>query len=99
MRVAVCEYGAGNLRSVLAAFGRLGADAFATCTPTDVLSADLAVLPGVGSAASAMKGLRDAGLDHAHSTSGGESSEWYVPIVCPAHPFRSGGACQSAWMT
>ena len=65
MRVAVCEYGAGNVRSVLAAFRRLGADAGATRDPAEVLSADLAVLPGVGSAASAMDGLRQAGLDDA----------------------------------
>jgi imidazole glycerol phosphate synthase glutamine amidotransferase subunit len=65
VRVAVCEYGAGNVRSVLAAFRRLGADAGVSREPADVLSADLAVLPGVGSAASAMDGLRQAGLDDA----------------------------------
>ena len=65
MRVAVCDYGAGNVRSVLAAFRRLGAEPWATRDPDDVLEADLAVLPGVGSAASAMEGLRGAGLDEA----------------------------------
>jgi imidazole glycerol phosphate synthase glutamine amidotransferase subunit len=65
VKVAVCDYGAGNVRSVLAALGRLGADARATRDPADVLAADLAVLPGVGSAASAMAGLRAAGLDEA----------------------------------
>lgn len=64
-RVAVCDYGAGNVRSVLAAFRRLGAEARPTRDPEDVLDADLAVLPGVGSAASAMAGLRAAGLDAA----------------------------------
>ena len=68
MRVAICDYGAGNVRSVLAAFGRLGADARPTRDPAEVLSADVAVLPGVGSAASAMLGLRDAGLDAALRT-------------------------------
>jgi imidazole glycerol phosphate synthase glutamine amidotransferase subunit len=63
--VAVCDYGAGNLRSVIAAFGRLGAEAFATRDPDDVLTADLAVLPGVGSAASAMRGLHRRDLDTA----------------------------------
>jgi imidazole glycerol-phosphate synthase subunit HisH len=56
--VAVCDYGAGNVRSVEIAFRRLGA-----MVVTDVAAADLAVLPGVGSAASAMNGLRDRGLD------------------------------------
>jgi imidazole glycerol phosphate synthase glutamine amidotransferase subunit len=65
VKVAVCSYGAGNVRSVLAAFGRLGADARATSRPADVAAADLAVLPGVGSAASAMVGLGERGLDDA----------------------------------
>ena len=65
MNVAVCAYGAGNLRSVVAAFRRLGANAFATSNATDVVGADLAVLPGVGSAATAIAGLRERGLDDA----------------------------------
>ena len=65
MKVAVCAYGAGNVRSVVAAFGRLGTDAHVTSNPADVAAADLAVLPGVGSAASAMAGLRERGLDDA----------------------------------
>jgi imidazoleglycerol phosphate synthase glutamine amidotransferase subunit HisH len=61
--VAVCDYGAGNVRSVLASLRRLGAEARSTRDPSEVLVADLVVLPGVGSAASAMAGLREAGLD------------------------------------
>jgi imidazole glycerol-phosphate synthase subunit HisH len=64
VKVAVCEYGAGNVRSVVAAFRRLGATATTTSSPADVAAADLAVLPGVGSAASAMAGLRIRGLDN-----------------------------------
>jgi len=53
--VAIARYGAGNVRSVELAFARLGAE------PTDDLEgADLVVLPGVGSARSAMDGLGDA---------------------------------------
>ena len=44
-RVAVCDYGAGNTRSVVIAFRRLGAVARSTTTRTRA-SADLAVLPG-----------------------------------------------------
>jgi imidazole glycerol phosphate synthase glutamine amidotransferase subunit len=58
VRVAVCDYGAGNTRSVEIAFARLGAE-----LTDDVAGADLAVLPGVGSARSAMEGLRARGLD------------------------------------
>ncbi|MET0560411.1 MAG: imidazole glycerol phosphate synthase subunit HisH [Gaiellaceae bacterium] len=65
MNVAVCDYGAGNVRSVVAAFRRLGADVSVTSSAADIEAADLAVLPGVGSAASAMKGLRERGLDEA----------------------------------
>jgi imidazole glycerol phosphate synthase glutamine amidotransferase subunit len=65
MKVAVCDYGAGNVRSVLAAFARLGAGVCVAETPEEVAAADLAVLPGVGSAASAMTVLRERGLDEA----------------------------------
>jgi glutamine amidotransferase len=60
VRIAVCDYGAGNTRSVELAFARLGAS-----FTDDVAAADLAVLPGVGSARSAMDGLRLRGLDEA----------------------------------
>jgi imidazole glycerol phosphate synthase glutamine amidotransferase subunit len=58
MKVAVCDYRAGNIRSVEIAMRRLGAELV-----DDVATADLAVLPGVGSAASAMAELRRQGLD------------------------------------
>jgi imidazole glycerol phosphate synthase glutamine amidotransferase subunit len=60
VNVAICGYGAGNVRSVEIAFRRLGA----TITG-DVAGADLAILPGVGSARAAMAGLRDRGHDAA----------------------------------
>jgi imidazole glycerol-phosphate synthase subunit HisH len=58
VRVAICEYGAGNVRSVEIAFKRLGAE-LTDC----VYDADLAVLPGVGSARAAMAGLKARGHD------------------------------------
>jgi imidazole glycerol phosphate synthase glutamine amidotransferase subunit len=60
--VALCDYGAGNVRSVQVALGRLGAQAVATDDPAVVREADLAVLPGVGSAASAMAALEKSGV-------------------------------------
>jgi phosphoribosyl-ATP pyrophosphohydrolase len=63
--VAVCDYGAGNVLSVLFAFARLEADVCVADTPAAIATADLAVLPGVGSAASAMAVLRERGLDQA----------------------------------
>ena len=68
MKVAVCDYGAGNVRSVLAAFARLDTDVCIAETPDAIAAADLAVLPGVGSAASAMAVLRERGLDEALRT-------------------------------
>lgn len=63
--VRIAEYGAGNTLSVEVAFRRLGADVAVTGEPDEIAGAGLAVLPGVGSAASAMEGLRDRGLDRA----------------------------------
>ena len=60
VKVAVCDYRAGNIRSVEIALRRLGAEIV-----DDVAGADLAVLPGVGSARSAMHEVRDQGLDEA----------------------------------
>jgi imidazole glycerol phosphate synthase glutamine amidotransferase subunit len=60
VKVAICGYGAGNVRSVEIAFRRLGAE-----VTDDVAAADLAVLPGVGSARAAMDGLRERGHDAA----------------------------------
>jgi imidazole glycerol phosphate synthase glutamine amidotransferase subunit len=59
VKVAICEYGAGNVRSVEIAFRRLGAELV-----DDAYAADLAVLPGVGAARAAMEGLRARGHDH-----------------------------------
>jgi glutamine amidotransferase len=58
VKVAIADYGAGNVRSVALAFGRLGAE-----LTDDLGAADLAVLPGVGSARAAMAGLRRSGHD------------------------------------
>jgi imidazole glycerol-phosphate synthase subunit HisH len=62
VKVAICDYGAGNVRSVQVALGRLGAEANATSDPDVLLAADLAVLPGVGSAGSAMEALESSGV-------------------------------------
>ena len=63
LSVAVCEYGAGNVRSVDVALRRLGIRPQITESPSVVDAADLAILPGVGAAGSAMRGLRERELD------------------------------------
>jgi glutamine amidotransferase len=65
VKVAICAYGAGNVRSVELALRRLGAESCRAEHPAQVRDADLAVLPGVGSAGLAMAGLAARGLDEA----------------------------------
>ena len=64
MKIAIIDYGLGNLRSVEKAFHRVGADgAFVTDDPEEVRSADKAVLPGDGSFDSTMQSLRASAVD------------------------------------
>jgi glutamine amidotransferase len=65
MRVAVADYGAGNLRSLCAALERAGAEPVVTTDPAVVREAPLSVVAGVGHVASAAEGLRRAGVDEA----------------------------------
>ncbi len=46
--IAIVDYGAGNLASVLKAVKHLGHDCVITADPNDVLGADKVVIPGVG---------------------------------------------------
>ncbi|WP_309601503.1 imidazole glycerol phosphate synthase subunit HisH [Sphingomonas sp.] len=55
----------GNTRSIALAFERLGASVALSADPAAVDRADRVVLPGVGAAGTAMKQLRQAGLDDA----------------------------------
>jgi len=61
--IAIIDYGAGNLRSVVNAISRLGYQAEVTSRPTEVLKAQAVILPGVGAAADTMANLRQQGLD------------------------------------
>jgi len=65
VRVAVADYGAGNLRSLCAALDRAGAEPFVTTDATEVRTAPLAVVAGVGHVASAAAGLARTGVDEA----------------------------------
>jgi glutamine amidotransferase len=60
--IAVIDYGAGNLRSVINAVGELGYRPEVTSQPRDVLSARAVILPGVGAAADTMANLEKLGL-------------------------------------
>jgi glutamine amidotransferase len=56
------DYGAGNLRSLRAAFERAGADVTVSDRAEQVVGASFVVIPGVGQAAAAMEALRERGL-------------------------------------
>jgi glutamine amidotransferase len=64
-RVAVLDYGIGNLRSAQKALEHVGADAVLTDDPQVAASADAVVLPGVGAFGACMDALRSSGLEPA----------------------------------
>lgn len=55
--IAVIDYGASNLRSVVNAINRLGYEAKITSIPREILAAQAVILPGVGAAADTMASL------------------------------------------
>ncbi len=55
--IAIIDYGAGNIQSVLKAFKHIGCEAFVTRNRDEILSSDGAVLPGVGSFGDTMDAL------------------------------------------
>ncbi len=60
---AIVKYNAGNIRSVELALERLGKKAIVTDKEEELRNADRVIFPGVGEASSAMKYLKDKGLD------------------------------------
>jgi imidazole glycerol-phosphate synthase subunit HisH len=62
-RIAILDYGMGNLRSVEKALERVGAEAEITSDRVRAESADGVVLPGVGAFPRAMDRVREIGLD------------------------------------
>lgn len=63
MKIAIIDYGAGNVQSVLFALERLGFEGIVTNDWNTIKKADKVIFPGVGEASSAMKMLVDSGLD------------------------------------
>lgn len=59
--VVIVDYGAGNTRSVRAALSRLGMASVVSSDPNAIATCDFALLPGVGSARSAMEHLTGTG--------------------------------------
>lgn len=63
MKIAILEYNAGNMFSVINAFKRLGVTPVITDDPDTLMSADRIVFPGQGNASTAMQYLKEHRLD------------------------------------
>lgn len=63
MQVAIIDYNAGNVQSVLFAMERLGIDARLTDDHEQIKSAEKVIFPGVGEAKTTMNYLKERGLD------------------------------------
>jgi imidazole glycerol-phosphate synthase subunit HisH len=63
--VVVVDYGAGNTRSVRAALSHVGATSVVTSDPALIEGSPFVILPGVGSARSAMEHLDSTGATQA----------------------------------
>ncbi|BAO54303.1 imidazole glycerol phosphate synthase subunit HisH [Nonlabens marinus] len=61
--IAIVKYNAGNIGSVTNALNRLGIENNVTDDPAELKVADKVIFPGVGEAGTAMKYLKERGLD------------------------------------
>ncbi len=61
-KIAIIDYGMGNLHSVQKGFEKVGADAIIISNPDEVDAADKLVLPGVGAFRDAIATLQDKGF-------------------------------------
>ena len=63
MKIVIINYGAGNIQSIKFAVQRLGYEAVLSNDANEIKAADKVIFPGVGEASSAMKMLKETGLD------------------------------------
>lgn len=63
MKIVIINYGAGNIQSIKFAIERLGFQAVLSNNVEEIKAADKVIFPGVGEASSAMKKLKESGLD------------------------------------
>ena len=62
-KIAVIDYGTGNLRSVIKTFEHIGATACLSSRPEDIQDSDAVVFPGQGTFDQCMNSLRNSGMD------------------------------------
>lgn len=65
MKIAIINYGAGNLKSIQNALQSLNIDSFLANDPSELENAEKIILPGVGAAKSAMEKIERAGFREA----------------------------------
>jgi glutamine amidotransferase len=63
MKIAIVKYNAGNVESVKNALNRLGVEPVLTDNAEELQQSDKVIFPGVGEASTAMRYLREKGLD------------------------------------
>lgn len=63
MSIAIIQYNAGNIQSVLYALERIGEEAIVTDNQEAIMAADKVIFPGVGEASTAMNYLKERNLD------------------------------------
>jgi imidazole glycerol-phosphate synthase subunit HisH len=64
-KIAIVDYGAGNLGSVVNALKKFGRNPIVTADAAEVLKADAVFFPGDGAAGATMKSLEDKGMAEA----------------------------------
>ena len=62
-RVHICNYGIGNIHSVIRAFEHLGAECVNCTDPAMLEDVERLVIPGVGAFASCMQAFQGAGFE------------------------------------
>jgi len=81
--IAIIDYGAGNLRSVVNAIAKVGYEATITNDAEVILGADVVVLPGVGAARDTMNSLVEMGVDKViHQFVSSEGRFWRYALAC-----------------
>lgn len=61
-KIAIVDYGVGNMHSLIKVFDKLGKPAFITEESEEMLGSDALILPGVGAFKAGMEGLKVRGL-------------------------------------
>ena len=75
--IAIIDYGAGNIQSVSKALKHIGCDCFITNNKEEILSADGAVLPGVGSFGAPLDTMERLGLTEAGKEFRASGRPWW----------------------